>query len=243
MCRPLTQTHYSMIGVIILCLPQTRISPGRTTGISFLCAHTHAHTYGLFTRLVPLGLSSPLHGGLLRLMRKTSKHAPSVLEHASAVTQTWRYFGYEMTRKQSFLKKWQEDLNLATVNASAVALPSLSRCNLLNKLQLKLHQAYIFSSTQTALCWFFMEHLRCQKYYFPWRQQLLLNPEFAISIWKRMEDFWEWRRMRKSNWEEGGRCLETCSLIKQSWFDWQDALGISTGASRHDLDQLLMNIQ
>lgn len=94
-------TRCSMIGVIILCLPQTRISPGRTTGISFLRAHTRARTYGRFTRLVPLGLSSPLHGGLLRLMRKTSKHAPSVSEHANAVTQTRWYFGYEMTRKHS----------------------------------------------------------------------------------------------------------------------------------------------
>lgn len=105
-CVDPSPKQYSMIGVIILCLPQTRISPGRTTGISFLCAHTLAHTYGLFTCLVPLGLSSPLHGGLLlRLMRKTSKHAPSVLEHASTVTQTWGYFGYEMTRKHSKKKK------------------------------------------------------------------------------------------------------------------------------------------
>lgn len=41
-------------------------------------------THMVFTCLVPLSLSSPLHGGLLwRLMRKTSKHAPSVFEQCS----------------------------------------------------------------------------------------------------------------------------------------------------------------
>lgn len=154
MHRAVAQTHCSMIGVIILCLPQTHISPGRTTGISFLCAHTRAHTYGRFTRFVPLGLPSPLHGGLLRLMRKTSKHAPSVLEHANAVTQTWWYFGYEMTRKHSKKKKRKKKLT-----GSEFSRHERSRC-----LWPVATAPLSFQVHQTGFCCVFVERLRRQMY-------------------------------------------------------------------------------
>lgn len=138
MCGPVTQTQYSMIGVIILCLPQTRISPGRTTGISFLCAHTLAHTYGLFTCSVPLGLSSPLHGGLLHAADEENEQTCSISLGAcqrsdADVGAFWLWDDTQTQQKKKRRKKtpkaWQEDLSFAAVNASAFALLFQSHYN------------------------------------------------------------------------------------------------------------------